>query len=300
VVDVLSYHGRVVLDAGTPNGKPRQLLNVSRPAARRWRAEGLLREGIAMTHAAAQFHDRGNSHDCHKAHAQEHRPDHRRHRPGRAYLAELPLQKGYKDHGIKRRAIVFNIDCMYQDPHLECCDFILHNSGMTHSSKLTRTVQQIQPDEVNDLGVQSYMAVSFGEPEYTAKVDRVGTLRLLKAIRLLGLKRNMGFFQASTSEFYGLVQQVPQTQTTPFCPHSPHPVGKLDAYWITVTTSRPGACTPATTSCLTTRAHCAARPSSRESSRAPRHASSSSCGTASNSAISTRCAAGAMRATASR
>lgn len=154
-----------------------------------------------------------------------------------AYLAELLLQKGYEVHGIKRRASSFNtsrIDHLYQDPHVESRNFILHYGDMTDSSNLIRIVQQVQPDEIYNLAAQSHVAVSFEEPEYTANADGIGTLRLLEAIRLLGLERKTRFYQASTSELYGLVQEVPQKETTPFYPRSPYAVAKLYAYWITV------------------------------------------------------------------
>jgi GDPmannose 4,6-dehydratase len=154
-----------------------------------------------------------------------------------AYLAEFLLKKGYVVHGIKRRASSFNttrIDHLYQDPHVESRNFILHYGDMTDSSNLIRIVQQVQPDEIYNLAAQSHVAVSFEEPEYTANVDGLGALRLLEAIRLLGLERKTRFYQASTSELYGLVQEAPQKETTPFYPRSPYAVAKLYAYWITV------------------------------------------------------------------
>lgn len=154
-----------------------------------------------------------------------------------SYLAELLLEKGYEVHGIKRRASSFNtqrVDHIYQDPHVEHQNFILHYGDLTDSSNLTRILQEIQPDEVYNLGAQSHVAVSFESPEYTADVDAFGTLRLLEAIRLLGLEKKTRFYQASTSELYGLVQEVPQKETTPFHPRSPYAVAKLYAYWITV------------------------------------------------------------------
>jgi GDPmannose 4,6-dehydratase len=154
-----------------------------------------------------------------------------------AYLAELLLKKGYAVHGIKRRASSFNtsrIDHLYQDPHVEHRNFILHYGDMTDSSNLVRIVQQVQPDEIYNLAAQSHVAVSFEEPEYTANADGLGALRLLEAIRLLGLEKKARFYQASTSELYGLVQEVPQKETTPFYPRSPYAVAKLYAYWITV------------------------------------------------------------------
>lgn len=154
-----------------------------------------------------------------------------------SYLAELLLAKGYEVHGIKRRASSFNtqrVDHIYQDPHVENAHFRLHYGDLTDSSNLTRILQEIQPDEVYNLGAQSHVAVSFEAPEYTADVDAMGTLRLLEAIRFLGLERKTRFYQASTSELYGLVQETPQRETTPFYPRSPYAVAKLYAYWITV------------------------------------------------------------------
>ncbi len=154
-----------------------------------------------------------------------------------AYLAELLLDKGYIVHGIKRRASLFNtarIDHLYKDPHEDGVRFFLHHGDLTDTSNLTRLVQQIQPDEIYNLAAQSHVAVSFEEPEYTANTDGVGTLRLLEAIRLLGLCSKTRFYQASTSELYGLVQEIPQKETTPFYPRSPYAVAKLYAYWITV------------------------------------------------------------------
>ncbi len=154
-----------------------------------------------------------------------------------SYLAEFLLAKGYQVHGIKRRASLFNtarIDHIYEDPHVKNQHFVLHYGDLTDSSNLTRIIQQVQPDEVYNLGAQSHVAVSFESPEYTADVDGMGTLRLLEAIRILGLEKKTRFYQASTSELYGLVQETPQTETTPFYPRSPYAVAKLYAYWITV------------------------------------------------------------------
>lgn len=154
-----------------------------------------------------------------------------------SYLAEFLLEKGYQVHGIKRRASLFNtqrVDHIYQDPHVDNQNFILHYGDLTDSSNLTRILQEVQPDEVYNLGAQSHVAVSFESPEYTADVDALGTLRLLEAIRLLGLEKKTKFYQASTSELYGLVQEIPQKETTPFYPRSPYAVAKLYAYWITV------------------------------------------------------------------
>ncbi|KCZ47241.1 GDP-mannose 4,6-dehydratase [Hyphomonas sp. CY54-11-8] len=154
-----------------------------------------------------------------------------------SYLAELLLEKGYEVHGLKRRASSFNtqrIDHIYQDPHTDNQRFVLHYGDLTDSSNLTRILKEVQPDEVYNLGAQSHVAVSFESPEYTADVDGMGTLRLLEAIRLLGLDKKTRFYQASTSELYGLVQETPQRETTPFYPRSPYAVAKLYAYWITV------------------------------------------------------------------
>ncbi|MDP1547482.1 MAG: GDP-mannose 4,6-dehydratase [Anaerolineales bacterium] len=154
-----------------------------------------------------------------------------------SYLAEFLLEKGYEVHGIKRRASSFNtqrVDHIYQGPHIDNQRFILHYGDLTDASNLTRILQQVQPDEVYNLGAQSHVAVSFESPEYTADVDGMGTLRLLEAIRLLGLDKKTRFYQASTSELYGLVQETPQRETTPFYPRSPYAVAKLYAYWITV------------------------------------------------------------------
>jgi GDPmannose 4,6-dehydratase len=154
-----------------------------------------------------------------------------------SYLAEFLLERGYEVHGIKRRASLFNtqrVDHIYEDPHVEHQRFVLHYGDLTDSSNLTRILQQVRPDEVYNLGAQSHVAVSFEAPEYTADVDAMGTLRLLEAIRLLGLQDRTRFYQASTSELYGLVQETPQRETTPFHPRSPYAVAKLYAYWITV------------------------------------------------------------------
>src|SRR6516165_4696444 len=154
-----------------------------------------------------------------------------------AYLAELLLSKGYSVHGIKRRTSLFNtdrIDHLYHDLHEQGRDFTLHHGDLTDSSSLIRIVQQVQPNEIYNLATQSHVAVSFEEPEYTANADALGTLRLLEAIRILGLEKKTRFYQASTSELYGLVQEVPQKETTPFYPRSPYAVAKLYAYWTTV------------------------------------------------------------------
>lgn len=153
-----------------------------------------------------------------------------------SYLAELLLEKGYEVHGIKRRASLFNterIDHLYKDPHEEGGRLHLHYGDLTDSSNLTRIIREVKPDEVYNLGAQSHVAVSFEAPEYTADVDAIGTLRILEAIRFLGLTQETRFYQASTSELYGLVQEIPQRETTPFYPRSPYAVAKLYAYWIT-------------------------------------------------------------------
>lgn len=154
-----------------------------------------------------------------------------------SYLAEFLLEKGYEVHGIKRRASLFNtqrVDHIYQDPHARHKNFVLHYGDLTDSSNLIGLVQKIQPDEIYNLGAQSHVAVSFESPEYTADVDALGTLRLLEAIRLLGLEKKTRFYQASTSELFGQVQEIPQRETTPFYPRSPYAVAKLYAYWITI------------------------------------------------------------------
>jgi len=154
-----------------------------------------------------------------------------------AYLVEFLLEKGYEVHGIKRRASLFNtdrIDHLYQDPHGDDVRFFLHYGDLTDSSNLAQIVAKVKPDEVYNLGAQSHVAVSFEQPEYTADVDGLGTLRLLEAIRIAGLEKTTRFYQASTSELYGLVQEIPQKETTPFYPRSPYAVAKMYAYWITV------------------------------------------------------------------
>lgn len=154
-----------------------------------------------------------------------------------AYLSEFLLKKGYMVHGIKRRSSLFNtdrIDHLYQDPHIVNANFKLHYGDMTDSTNLIRIIQEVQPDEIYNLAAMSHVAVSFETPEYTANADGLGTLRLLEAIRILGLEKKTRIYQASTSELYGLVQQVPQTEKTPFYPRSPYAVAKMYAYWITV------------------------------------------------------------------
>src|SRR5215208_7135507 len=154
-----------------------------------------------------------------------------------AYLAEFLLSKGYIVHGIKRRTSLFNtdrIDHLYQDPHEKSVQLFLHHGDLTDSMSLTRVIQHVQPDEIYNLAAQSHVAVSFEEPEYTANSDALGALRVLEAIRILGLEKKTRFYQASTSELYGKVQQTPQSETTPFYPRSPYAAAKLYAYWITV------------------------------------------------------------------
>ena len=154
-----------------------------------------------------------------------------------AYLAELLLSKGYSVHGIKRRTSLFNtarIEHLYHDPHINGNDFHLHHGDMTDSSSLLRIIREVQPDEIYNLAAQSHVAVSFEEPEYTANSDALGALRILEAIRILGLEKKTKYYQASTSELYGLVQEIPQRETTPFYPRSPYAVAKMYAYWITV------------------------------------------------------------------
>ncbi len=154
-----------------------------------------------------------------------------------AYLAELLLTKGYEVHGIKRRSSLFNtdrVDHLYQDPHVDGARFKLHYGDLTDSTNLIRIIQQVQPDEIYNLAAMSHVAVSFETPEYTANADGIGTLRILEAIRILGLEKKTRFYQASTSELYGLVQETPQKETTPFYPRSPYAVAKMYAYWITV------------------------------------------------------------------
>jgi len=154
-----------------------------------------------------------------------------------AYLAEFLLKKGYIVHGIKRRSSLFNtdrIDHLYQDPHVDNRKFILHHGDLTDSTNLIRIIQQVQPDEIYNLAAMSHVAVSFETPEYTANADGIGTLRILEAIRILGLEKKTRFYQASTSELYGLVQETPQKETTPFYPRSPYAVAKLYSYWITI------------------------------------------------------------------
>ena len=154
-----------------------------------------------------------------------------------AYLAELLLAKGYEVHGMKRRSSLLNterVDHLYEDPHLDHRNFVLHYGDLTDSMNVTRLIQEVQPDEIYNLGAMSHVRVSFEMPEYTANVDGIGTLRVLEAVRLLGLTEKTRIYQASTSELYGMVQEVPQSERTPFYPRSPYGVAKLYGYWITV------------------------------------------------------------------
>lgn len=181
-----------------------------------------------------------------------------------AYLAELLLAKGYEVHGVKRRSSSFNsarIDHLYQDPHEEVVTFHLHYGDLTDSTNMIRIVQEVQPDEIYNLAAQSHVAVSFETPEYTANADGIGTLRLLEAIRILDMADRVRFYQASTSELYGLVQAVPQSETTPFYPRSPYAAAKLYAYWITVNYREAYGMHASNESCSTTRARYGARPS---------------------------------------
>jgi len=154
-----------------------------------------------------------------------------------SYLAEFLILKGYKVHGIKRRSSIFNshrVDNIYQDPHIKSRNFIMHYGDLSDASNLTRIIQEVQPDEIYNLGAQSHVGISFETPEYTSNIDALGTLRVLEAIRLLGLSKKTRFYQASTSELYGLSQETPQKETTPFYPRSPYAVAKLYAHWITI------------------------------------------------------------------
>lgn len=180
-----------------------------------------------------------------------------------AYLAELLLKKGYTVHGIKRRSSLFNtdrIDHLYQDPHVDNRRLILHYGDMTDSMNLTRIIQETQPDEIYNLAAMSHVKVSFDTPEYTANADGIGTLRILEAVRLLGLTEKTRIYQASTSELYGLVQEIPQKESTPFYPRSPYAVAKLYAYWIQLTIAKPIICMPAMEYCLIMSRLCGVKP----------------------------------------
>jgi len=214
-----------------------------------------------------------------------------------AYLTELLLKKGYEVHGIKRRSSLLNtnrIDHMYEDPHKPGRHLMLHYGDMTDSSSLVQVVQKVQPDEIYNLAAQSHVKVSFEEPEYTANTDALGALRLLEAIRICGLEKTTRFYQASTSELYGLVQEIPQRETTPFYPRSPYAVAKLYAYWITVNYREAYgmyACNG-----ILFNHESPLRGETFVRSREPWPASKRGCRTASTWAISMRCAIGAMRA----
>ena len=220
-----------------------------------------------------------------------------------AYLAEFLLKKGYVVHGVKRRASLFNtdrIDHLYQDPHVANNNFILHYGDLTDSTNLIHIVQKVQPDEIYNLAAMSHVAVSFETPEYTANADGVGTLRILEAIRILGMEKKTRFYQASTSELYGLVQEVPQKETTPFYPRSPYAVAKLYAYWTPSIIVRPMVSMPATVFCSITNHRCEGRPSSRARLLAHCHVSNLACRIAFIWAISTRCVTGGMPAIMSK
>jgi len=200
-----------------------------------------------------------------------------------AYLAEYLLKKNYKVHGIKRRSSLFNterVDHLYQDPQVEKRNFILHYGDLTDSMNVTRVIQESQPDEIYNLGAMSHVKVSFDTPEYTANADGIGTLRILEAVRLLGLVNKTRIYQASTSELYGLVQEVPQSEKTPFYPRSPYGVAKLYAYWITVNYREDYGLHAST---MNLRA--VAKPSSPARSPGRRHGSSRACRIACTSAI---------------
>jgi GDPmannose 4,6-dehydratase len=212
-----------------------------------------------------------------------------------SYLAEFLLDKGYEVHGIKRRSSSLNtqrIDHIYQDPHEDDPDLILHYGDLTDSSNLTRIMREVQPDEVYNLGAQSHVAVSFETPEYTTEVNANGALRLLEAIRFLGLEKKTRFYQASTSELYGLVQETPQTEETPFHPRSPYAVAKMYAYWITVNYREAYGIYACNGILLTTKAPAVAKPLSRARSRAAWPISRRGWRGVFIWAISTRCAIG--------
>ena len=208
----VGYQGVIDFDTSKPDGSPRKLMDSSRLSR-------FPRPGHSMTTSPKVALITGVT-------GQD-----------GSYLAEFLLDKGYTVHGIKRRASSFNtqrVDHIYQDPHVDNARFKLHYGDLSDSSNLTRIIQETQPDEIYNLGAQSHVAVSFESPEYTADVDGMGTLRILEAIRILGLEKKTRYYQASTSELYGLVQETPQKETTPFYPRSPYAVAKLYAYWITV------------------------------------------------------------------
>jgi GDPmannose 4,6-dehydratase len=197
-----------------------------------------------------------------------------------AYLAEFLLSKGYVVHGVKRRSSSFNterVDHLIHDPHEEGVSFQLHYGDVTDATNIIRIVQETQPDEIYNLAAQSHVQVSFETPEHTANADGLGTLRLLEAIRILSRKDKTRFYQASTSELFGKVQEIPQKETTPFYPRSPYAAAKLYAYWITVNYARPTACTPPAAFCSNTRARFAVKPSSPARSRVRSRRSSAGC-----------------------
>ena len=220
-----------------------------------------------------------------------------------AYLAQLLLDKGYIVHGVKRRSSSFNtarVDDLYVDPHESKTRFFLHYGDLTDSTNLIRLIQDTKPHEIYNLAAQSHVQVSFETPEYTANADAIGTLRLLEAIRILGMTKTVRFYQASTSELYGKVQETPQKETTPFYPRSPYAAAKLYAYWITVNYREAYGIHASNGILFNHEGPRAARRSSRARSRAPSPASKRACSTASISATWIPSAIGAMPATTSR
>jgi GDPmannose 4,6-dehydratase len=216
-----------------------------------------------------------------------------------AYLAELLLSKGYEVHGIKRRSSIFNtgrIDHLYRDLHEPDVRFKLHYGDLTDGTSLIRIIQEVRPTEIYNLAAQSHVQVSFETAEYTANADAIGPLRLLEAIRILGLEKSVRFYQASTSEMYGKVQETPQSETTPFYPRSPYGAAKLYAYWITVNYREAYGIHASNGILFNHEARSAAKPSSRERSRAAWLRSRTGSKSSSFSAISTPCAIGATRA----
>ena len=245
VMDVVGFRGRIVHDFTKPDGTPQKLLDVGRLAALGWQCPDVApRRHRPRLRGRAVGAPRRNRRPNLNAHAMSPTTANKKialitgvtGQDG-AYLSELLLGKGYEVHGVKRRASLFNtdrIDHLYQDPHVDHQRFKLHYGDLTDSTNLIRIIQQVQPDEIYNLAAMSHVAVSFETPEYTANADGIGTLRILEAIRILGLEKKTRFYQASTSELYGLVQETPQTEKTPFYPRSPYAVAKLYAYWITV------------------------------------------------------------------
>jgi GDPmannose 4,6-dehydratase len=220
-----------------------------------------------------------------------------------SYLAELLLAKGYEVHGVIRRASTFNtsrIDHLYRDPHVNGVKLFLHYGDLADSVQMVKLLYELQPDEIYNLGAQSHVRVSFDIPEYTGDVVGLGAMRILEAIREAGLVKKCRFYQASSSEMFGKVQQVPQTETTPFWPRSPYGCAKVYAYWLTVNYRESYGCTRRTASSSTTRARAAARPSSPARSPAPPPASSWACRSRSTSATSTPSATGATPRNTSR